>query len=137
MQSALHIYFLWNNLFEFQQPDSQEHAVLTTLPEARSDSEGIEEERKLFRGRGLTSDPTRLLARVGSMFAWRTATVRLLEPTLGQSCVVGPVVAFGLMETQSSALHLRLLLCWVEVVPGVLHSSLDAAGCMEGSRKVM
>ena len=71
------------------------------------------------------------------MFAWRTATVRLLEPALGQSRVVGPVVAFGLMETQSSALHLRFLLCWVEVVPGVLHSSLDAAGCVEGSKKVM
>ena len=65
------------------------------------------------------------------MRAWRTSTVRLLEPALGQSCIVGPVVALGLMETQGSALHLRLPLCWIEIVTGVLHSSLDTAGCVE------
>ena len=50
---------------------------------------------------------------------------------------MGPVVAFRLVETQRSTLHLCLPLYWVEIVPGVLHSQLNAAFCEEGSKKVI
>ena len=66
------------------------------------------------------------------MCAWGTPSLRLLEPALGQPGIVGPVVAFPLVETQGSALHLRLPLCWVEIVSGVLHPHLNAAGWEEG-----
>ena len=71
------------------------------------------------------------------MCAWGTPSVGLLQPALGESGIVGPVVALRLVETQGSALHLRLPLCWVEIVSGVLHSNLDAADWEEGSRKVI
>ena len=71
------------------------------------------------------------------MFAWRTATVRLLEPALGQSGIVSPVVALRLVETQRSALQLRFPLRREEIVSGVLHSHLNAADWEEGSRKVI